>query len=255
MSLRVGVWTLLLLTLLLQGCAALRGPDPADPLEPLNRKITMINDAADTMLLRPVAVIYGEALPSFVRTGIGNLFGNQSDVWSALNSLAQFKVRAASQNAMRVGINTFFGFGGLIDFASDWRIQKQKEDFGQTLAYWGVPAGPYVVLPLFGPSTLRDSLATSIDYRGDLTRQFHDRATRNSMTLLRLTDTRERYLKLVDAVRQAALDPYTFTRDAYLQKRLNDVYDGNPPMRDDYDDFEDKPEDKIELKPEPSKKP
>lgn len=226
----------LLALLCLQGCASLRGPDPSDPLEPLNRKVTAFNDVADDLVLRPVAVFYGQVLPTVVRKGISNFFSNQSDVMSVFNSLAQLKLEAASRNAMRVAINTTVGLGGIIDWASEFRIDKHKEDFGQTMAYWGVSSGPYVVLPFFGPSTVRDSAGLWVDTKTDVNQQVTDIGARNTLTMLRLTDKRERYLSLSDAVKQASLDPYSFTRDAYLQKRLNDIYDGNPPMMDDFDD-------------------
>ncbi len=235
-SSRTGIVLTALAILLLQGCASLKGPDPADPLEPLNRKVTVFNDLADDVVLRPVAVFYGEVLPTVVRKGISNFFSNQSDVMSFFNSLAQLKLEAASKNAMRVGINTTLGIGGVIDWASEFKIDKHKEDFGQTMAFWGVSSGPYVVLPFFGPSTVRDSFGMYVDAKTDINQQLKDIGARNTLTILRLTDKRERYLKLSDAVKQASLDPYTFTRDAYLQKRLNDIYDGNPPMMDDFDD-------------------
>ncbi len=233
---RVRLGLLIVASLLLQGCASLKGPDPTDPLEPLNRKVTTFNDMADDVVLRPVAVIYGQVLPKVIRIGIGNFFSNQSDVMSFFNSLAQLKLQAASKNAMRVGINTTLGLGGIIDWATELKIDKHKEDFGQTMAFWGVSSGPYVVLPFFGPSTVRDSLGLYIDNKTDVNQQLKDTAAKNTLTLLRLTDKRERYLSLSDAVKQASLDPYTFTRDAYLQKRLNDIYDGNPPMLDDFED-------------------
>ena len=226
----------LVFLVLLQGCASLHGPDPSDPLEPINRKVTAFNDVADDLVLRPVAIIYGQALPSVVRKGISNFFSNQSDVMSVFNSLAQLKLDAASRNAMRVAINTTLGVGGIIDWATEFKIDKQKEDFGQTMAFWGVSSGPYVVLPFFGPSTVRDSFGQWVDNKTDVNQQVSDIGARNTLTLLRLTDKRERYLSLSDAVKQASLDPYTFTRDAFLQKRLNDIYDGNPPMVDDFED-------------------
>lgn len=240
MNLKWRIRLLLLSTavLLLQGCASLRGPDPADPLEPMNRKVTAFNDLADDLVLRPVAIIYGQVLPTPVRKGIGNFFSNQSDVMSFFNSLLQLKLDAASKNAMRVAINTTIGLGGVIDWATEFRIDKHKEDFGQTMAFWGVSSGPYVVLPFFGPSTVRDSVGLAVDTKTDVNQQLKDIGARNTMTILRLTDKRERFLSLSDAVKQASLDPYTFTRDAYLQKRLNDIYDGNPPMLDDFDDPE-----------------
>jgi len=227
--------------LLLQGCATLRGPDPADPLEPLNRKVTAFNDLADDLVLRPVAVIYGEYLPSVVKQGISNFFSNQTDVLSFFNSLAQLKLDAAMKNLARVGINTTIGIGGIIDWATEFKIDKQKEDFGQTMAYWGVSSGPYIVLPFFGPSTVRDSFGLLVDTKTDVNQQVADVSTRNVLTVLRLTDKRERFLSLSDAVKQASLDPYTFTRDAYLQKRVNDIYDGNPPMVDDSEDSDEAP--------------
>jgi phospholipid-binding lipoprotein MlaA len=222
--------------MLLQGCASLKGPDPTDPLEPLNRKITAFNDMADDVVLRPVAVVYGQYLPTAVRMGIGNFFSNQSDVMSFFNSLAQLKFDLAAKNAMRVGINSTLGIGGILDWATLLKIDKHKEDFGQTLSFWGVSSGPYVVLPFFGPSTVRDSFGFYVDVKTDINQQLADTSSRNVLSILRLTDKRERYLSLSDAVRQASLDPYTFTRDAYLQKRLNDIYDGNPPVMDDFDD-------------------
>ena len=135
---------------------------------------------------------------------------------------------------MRINVNTFFGLGGLLDVATEMRLEKRKEDFGQTLGYWGVQSGPYLVLPLFGPSTLRDTLATPIDMQGDVTRQLDDPATRNVLSLSRALDARSGLLQTVDVIKAAALDPYTFIRDGYLQKRQNDVYDGNPPAKFDY---------------------
>jgi phospholipid-binding lipoprotein MlaA len=235
MGLRVQ-WRLacmLVAVLLLQGCASLRGPDPADPLEPMNRKVTAFNDVSDDLVLRPVAIFYGEILPPVVKKGISNFFSNQADVMSFFNSLAQLKLEAAMKNVARVGINTTIGLGGVIDWATEFNIDKHKEDFGQTLAFWGVSSGPYLVLPFFGPSTVRDGFGLWADNKTDVNQQLKDVAARNTLTLLRLTDKRERYLSLSDAVKQASLDPYTFTRDAYLQKRVNDIYDGNPPMVDD----------------------
>jgi len=234
-SRRLSLCLATLALLLLQGCASLRGPDPSDPWEPMNRKVTAFNDVADDVVLRPVAVFYGQVLPSVVRKGISNFFSNQTDVLSFFNSVAQLKMEPALKNISRVAINSTIGLGGIIDWATEFKIDKHKEDFGQTMAFWGVSSGPYVVLPIFGPSTVRDSFGLVVDTKTDVNQTIKDVAARNTLTLLRLTDKRERYLQLSDAVRQASLDPYTFTRDAYLQKRLNDIYDGNPPMMDDMD--------------------
>jgi len=180
---RVRLGLLIAASLLLQGCASLKGPDPTDPLEPLNRKVTAFNDMADDVVLRPVAVIYGQVLPTVVRKGIGNFFSNQSDVMSFFNSLAQLKLLAAAKSAMRVGINTTLGLGGIIDWATELKIDKHKEDFGQTMAFWGVSSGPYVVLPFFGPSTVRDSLGLYIDNKTDVNEQLENTAAKNTLTL------------------------------------------------------------------------
>ncbi len=135
---------------------------------------------------------------------------------------------------MRISVNTVFGLGGVLDVASEMGLQKRKEDFGQTLGYWGAKPGPYVVLPVLGPATLRDALATPLDMQGDVTQQFKDPTTRQVLTATRVLDVRSGFLESLDLMKAAALDPYSFVRDAYLQKRENDVHDGNPPARFDY---------------------
>ena len=135
---------------------------------------------------------------------------------------------------MRINVNTFLGLGGLLDVASEMRIEKRKEDFGQTLGRWGVKPGPYLVLPLLGPSTLRDTVALPLDFKGDPSQIVADDASRNSLSAMRLLDVRSGLLQTVDVIKAASLDPYTFVRDAYLQKRQNDIHDGNPPATFDY---------------------
>jgi len=231
-----------LLLVMLQACAAtapVAATDPRDPFEAVNRKVMGFNDGVDAAVLKPVAKTYAQVVPGMVRTGVRNFFGNLGDVWSLANNAAQLKPRATSDTAMRIGMNTFLGFGGLFDLATDYGIPKHKADFGLTLGYWGVPQGPYVVLPLLGPSTLRDAAALPLDIQGDLSRQSASSKKRNAALALKLTDTREGLLRIVDAVKEASLDPYTFTRDAYLQKRRNDIYDGNPPMERNFEDADD----------------
>ncbi len=237
---------------LLQACAATQNvvaSDPRDPYENMNRKVTGFNDVVDAAVLKPVAQTYAQVVPGFVRTGVRNFFGNLSDVWSLANNAAQLKLKATGETALRVGLNTTFGFGGLLDIASDMGIERHRADFGLTLGHWGVPQGPYIVLPLLGPSTLRDAAALPIDMQGDLSRQSASSKKRDMALGLKLTNTRESLLKVVDALKEASLDPYTFTRDAYLQKRRNDQFDGDPPSEGDFDD----PEDATE-KPPLSKK-
>jgi phospholipid-binding lipoprotein MlaA len=169
-----------------------------------------------------------------VRTGIHNFLGNLGDVWTLANTAMQLKGQAAAETLMRISVNTVFGLGGVLDVASEMRLEKRNEDFGQTLGYWGVKSGPYLVLPLLGPSTLRDTLATPVDMQGNAVQQFNDTATRNALTGLRVIDVRSGFLESLDVIKAAALDPYSFVRDAYLQKRENDIHDGNPPASFDY---------------------
>jgi phospholipid-binding lipoprotein MlaA len=222
--------------LTLQGCATVQNPDARDPWESMNRSVYQFNDAVDTVAIKPAAQIYEAVTPRFVRTGIHNFLGNLGDVWSMANSALQLKGQATVETFMRIQVNTFFGLGGLLDVATEMRLEKRKEDFGQTLGYWGVKPGPYLMLPLLGPSTLRDTLALPLDMRGDASQQFSDEATRNALTVARVLDVRSGLLQTVDVVKAASLDPYTFVRDGYLQKRRNDIYDGNPPSTFDYGD-------------------
>jgi phospholipid-binding lipoprotein MlaA len=222
----------------LQGCASVKSADARDPWESMNRSVYNFNDAVDTLAIKPVAQIYVNVVPSFVRTGLHNVVSNLGDVWSMANSAMQLKGQHAAESFMRVTVNTVFGLGGLLDIATEMRLERHKEDFGQTLGHWGVKPGPYVVLPILGPSTLRDGLTLPVDYQGDATRQFSDQATRNSLTAVRIVDVRASLLKTVDTVKEASLDPYSFVRDAYLQKRENDVHDGNPPSSFDYSDVD-----------------
>ena len=210
-------------------CATGPGANPADPLEPFNRGVSRFNETVDNAVLVPVATTYQRALPSMVRTGVNNFFGNIGDVWSLANNVAQLKLQNSAETFMRLNVNTFFGLGGLLDVASEAGIPRHEEDFGQTLGHWGVGPGPYVVLPLLGPSTLRDTAAKPLDYYGDPLGHVNDVAWRNSLTVLRVVDTRSQYLRAGRLLDDAALDKYSFTRDAFLQRRQNQVYDGNPP--------------------------
>lgn len=231
-------WMLLsgLVLLALQGCATVKNADARDPWEPMNRSIYQFNDAIDTVALKPAAQLYVQVLPGMVRTGVSNFMGNLGDVWSMANSAMQLKGQATVETFMRINVNTFMGLGGILDVASEMGIEKRREDFGQTLGYWGVQPGPYVVLPLFGPSTLRDAWAFPVDMQGNVTNSLADQATRNALLVTRLVDMRAGLLKTVDAIKASSLDPYSFVRDAYLQKRRNDIYDGNPPSSFDYNE-------------------
>ncbi len=219
-----------LLSLTLVGCAT--GPNPRDPLEPYNRAVFGFNDAVDRTVLKPVATAYRNVTPGVVRTGVGNFFSNLEDFWSLANSLLQFKGRAAVDTVVRLSVNTFLGLAGVIDLAEEMGIERHKEDFGQTLGYWGVPGGPYVVLPFLGNFTLRDASALPVDFKGDMVSNLSHQRSRYSLKALNLIDTRSEFLNASSLIEGAALDKYTFTRDAYLQARRNAIYDGNPPDED-----------------------
>jgi phospholipid-binding lipoprotein MlaA len=229
-SLRSGLAaaTLALAATLLGGCATGPAANPRDPLEPFNRGVYQFNDAVDRAVVKPVATVYRDVLPSPVRTGVSNFFYNLQDAWSIVNNTLQLKPEQAGNSFFRFGVNTVFGLGGVLDIATEMRIERSTEDFGQTLGRWGVGAGPYLVLPLLGPSTMRDAAALTVDMQGNL---LSNAAVpeRNSAKALELLDRRSRLLQATDMLDQVALDPYTFTRDAFLQRRRSAVYDGNPP--------------------------
>jgi phospholipid-binding lipoprotein MlaA len=211
-----------LLALTLTGCAV--GPDKRDPFENFNRGVMRFNDELDNAILKPVATAYQESLPLPARKAVGNVFSNLSDVWSTANSLLQLKISQAAESLMRVSVNTVFGLGGILDVASEMGLERNREDFGQTLGHWGVPSGPYVVLPLLGPSTVRDAGAFLVDRRADLVREFDPSSTRNSLFALRLVDTRASLLGTGRLLDEMALDRYSFVREAYLQRRQAEIF-------------------------------
>lgn len=222
--------SLLLGGALLAGCATGPNANPKDPLEPFNRSMFQFNEALDEAVLKPVATGYQTVTPELVRRGVGNFFRNIEDLWSFVNSVLQLKGEAAANNLVRFGVNTTIGLAGILDVATEMQIDRQPEDFGQTLGRWGVGAGPYVVLPFFGPSTLRDTVALPVDKTvGDPVTKVEDIPVRNTLWTLRLVDRRAQVLKAGDLLEEVALDKYTFFRDSYLQRRRNAVFDGNPP--------------------------
>ncbi len=219
----------LLVFVLLSGCASGPNANPRDPLEPFNRGVYRFNDAVDTAVLKPVATAYRNITPVPVRRGVGNFFANLEDAWSFVNNALQLKGQAAIESLTRFGVNTFIGLGGVLDVASEMNIEKHTKDFGHTLGYWGVAPGPYLVLPLLGPSTLRDTAALPVDFKGDIVSNIAHVPTRNTVTVVRAVDGRADLLKTTAMLEEAALDRYTFTRDAYLQRRRSAIFDGNPP--------------------------
>jgi len=219
--------------LALAGCASGPAADPRDPLEPLNRSIYQFNVDVDRALLKPVATAYVEVAPVPVRTGVNNFFGNLRDGWSAVNGVLQLRPREATENGMRFAINSTLGLVGLLDIASEMGLERTTLDFGMTLGRWGVPDGPYLMLPLLGPSTLRDTAALPVDAQGNVVGQVGHIPTRNELTALRVVDQRAGLLRAGDMLQEAALDPYSFLRDSYLQRRRSQI--GVTPPEERYD--------------------
>lgn len=230
-------WALALAALVLAGCAT--GPNPRDPFEPYNRRVMTFNDNLDQAVLKPVAVAYRDVIPRPIRTGVGNVLGNVTDVWSFFNSVLQLKVRQSAEVGLRVTVNTLLGLGGVLDVASEIGIDRHTEDFGQTMGRWGVPAGPYLVLPFLGPSTVRDATAIfTLDRLMDPLFYIEHQSTRWSMISLRLVNTRADLLRVSNVLDEVALDRYTFARDAFLQRRLAEVTHGQPRPPLPADDFD-----------------
>jgi phospholipid-binding lipoprotein MlaA len=215
------------------GCATGPNANPKDPLEPMNRRISQFNEVLDDNVLKPAAKGYRDITPQLVQTGVRNVLNNLSDIGSTVNNGLQLKGRDTAESLMRSVVNSVFGIYGIFDVATEIGLERHPEDFGQTLGVWGVPNGPYVVLPLFGPSTLRDTAGMPVDTSLDYVRNLDHIATRNSAMAVRIIDKRAGLLDAGNMLDQAAIDKYTFTRDAYLQYRRNQVYDGNPPDEDD----------------------
>ncbi|HRP20784.1 MAG TPA: VacJ family lipoprotein [Alicycliphilus sp.] len=205
---------------LLGGCASGPHANPADPFEPYNRGMTTFNDNVDKAVLKPVATLYRDATPQPLRTGVGNFFANLGDAWSFVNNLLQLRPLEAYDSMVRFSVNSVLGLGGVLDIASEMGVERHRQDFGLTLGRWGVPTGPYLVLPLLGPSTVRDTAALPVDYMvGDLVDHVHDVPVRNSLYGLRFIDKRAQLLGATTVLDEAALDPYSFTRDVYLKLR------------------------------------
>jgi phospholipid-binding lipoprotein MlaA len=236
---------------LLGGCATSSG-NPRDPLEPFNRGVHFFNDVVDNLVMTPVATIYKGVVPSVLRTGVSNFFANINDVIIALNNLLQGKFTQAASDVGRIVVNTTVGLLGTIDVATEIGLEKHNEDFGQTLGYWGLGDGPYLVLPFIGPSSFRDAIGWLGDYYTDPITYVNNVRTRNILWGTRFVSRRAELLDTTDIVKTAALDPYEFIRDAYLQRRRNLVYDGNPPPDQDDIDIKVKPKSGAQFAPPPS---
>lgn len=225
----------------LLGCANKDNRHPNDPLEPMNRVIFSFNDGLDRVILKPIATGYEAVTPSFFRRYISNFTNNAGGVWSTANAGLQLKGEQFLTGFFRFGVNTIFGFGGFLDIASEMGLDDPQQDFGLTLGYWGVPTGAYIVWPVLGPSTVRDSVGMGVGMVADPVRGPYtpwgdsllyapsDQVT-YSIIALDVINTRAELLDVERAVEGSMLDRYVFFRDAYLQRRQNLIHDGNPPV-------------------------
>ena len=227
---------LILAAVSLTGCASTHALNPADPFEPFNRSMYTFNDTVDKVIAKPVAQGYNKVMPDVGKSMVSNFFSNLDDVVVTANDLLQFKFVQAFSDGMRFMVNSTVGVAGLIDVAS-MRLDKHDEDFGQTLGYWGMKNGPYLMLPLLGPSSFRDGIGSIGDSQvSPVSRTRHVR-TRNQLYLTRAISGRAQLLSQEKILDGALIDRYAFIRDAYLQQRQSLVFDGNPP-HDPYEDEE-----------------
>lgn len=215
--------------LLAAGCATTKGSDPRDPWEPMNRATFEFNDTADRAVLKPLAEGYVKAVPGFAREGVQNFFENIADVGTGLNNILQGKGGNGASDLGRFVVNSTLGIFGLWDVATPMGLEKHSEDFGQTLGVWGMQSGPYFVIPLLGPSTLRDAPARAADPSWYYSGLLDNNTLYWSLWGIDQLRTRANLLKGESVLDQAALDRYIFVRDAWLQRRRSQVYDGRPP--------------------------
>ncbi|TWO81168.1 ABC transporter [Denitratisoma oestradiolicum] len=221
----------LALVSLLGGCAT--SGNPKDPIEGFNRAVFAFNDGLDKVVIKPVAQGYEATLPQTARNGVANFFGNVADVFIGVNNVLQGKMPEAINDFGRVMVNTTLGILGFMDIASDLGVEKHEEDFGQTFGHWGVGSGAYVVLPVFGPRTVRDTVGLVADVNVDPVGNLSDVSSRNTLLVTRLVSDRTALLPADKVIEEAALDKYSYIRDGYLQRRRSQIYDGAPPRLDD----------------------
>jgi phospholipid-binding lipoprotein MlaA len=222
----------------LAGCTTIQqaraGPgQKLDPWENFNRKIFAFNEGLDQHLLKPVATAYVNVVPQPVRISVGNFFGNIRDAWSGVNNVLQGKFQKAADDMTRVGTNTVFGMFGAIDVAAEMGFDHNYEDFGQTLGRWGFGAGAYLVIPVLGPSSVRDAVALPLDVSASPAWLINDGSTKLGVSVLSLVNTRASLLGATNVIDEISLDKYTFIRDAYLQRRRSLVFDGDVPEQPD----------------------
>lgn len=209
-------------------------------MERYNRSMFKFNEALDESVAKPIAKGYQAVTPRVARVGISNFFGNIRDYWSTVNKMLQLRPMATTKGVLRNSFNTVLGLGGLIDISTPMGLYEEKQDLGKTLGRWGVAPGPYIVLPVLGPTTLRDVATIPVERHFDLVSQIDHIPSRNSLSALRLVDKRANLLGASDILGEAALDKYVFTRNAFLQKRQNEINtlrENSPQTNDDDDEF------------------
>ncbi len=212
--------------IMLAGCTALAPTDERDPIESLNRAVFKFNEKADNAIFKPVAKSYRAIVPDPIDKGVSNALGNIEDIATVFNDLLQLKIGQGGRDATRVTVNSTAGLLGLMDVAGNMGLPKHREDFGQTLGYWGVGAGPYLVLPFLGPSTLRDTVGMSVDQVFDPVYSIDHTATRNSLLVTEAVDRRADLLGASNILEKAALDRYSFLKESYFQRREAAINDG-----------------------------
>ena len=227
---RAGVCAGLVCVGLLSGCATAQNPDP---LEAMNRKVFAFNEAVDKAVLKPVATRYQNNVPEPLRAMATSFFGNLKDAWSTINLVLQGRPGDAVLEGFRFVTNTLVGLGGLVDIATPLGMERFGEDFGQTLGKWGMGPGAYVVLPILGPSSGRDLIGLPVELSATPTTFVNDTASKTALSALNVVNTRAGLLGATKLIDEVALDKYNFVRDGYLQRRRNQVYDGNPPEEPD----------------------
>ncbi len=223
--------------LLFGGCATVAPKDDdeppvgqfADPWEPFNRSIFAFNQELDAGLIYPLSSAYVGLVPSLVRRGVSNIFNNAEDLWSAVNNLLQGKIEQSIAMSFRFVWNSVYGLAGILDLATELGIERTPEDFGQTLAVWGMPPGNFLVLPFFGPSTVRDAAGLPLDIAASPAFAINQGSFRPVTTVVQILDTRSQLIGASQLLDEIALDKYSFVRDAFLTRRLQLIYDGNPP--------------------------
>lgn len=236
---------LLIACALLSACAAHneQPTDPTDPWEPMNRALYGLNDTVDRVSLKPIAKGYKAIVPSFARNGVSNFYDNLLTPLIMINNFLQGKPGDGFIDFGRLLINSTIGVGGLFDVATPIGLEEHDEDFGQTFAVWGIPDGPYVLIPVLGPYTLRDAIALPLDFLADPLWHYRNSSVRDKLWIMQAIDIRTSFLSVEETLNKS-YDPYVTLRQAYLQNREYVIYDGNPPEEDFYEDFMD--EDEIE---------